>query len=102
MPEEESKPAEPSPAEPGKKPGEGAKDENPLNVATKVAQGLNAKMAELKEFETRLDKKVSDFKKFISETEVEGKTFAGKPELTKEEKEIASAKKLLEGTGLDF
>lgn len=104
MPEDaDSPPAEPpADKQAGEDQGGKEKDESPLNVATKVAQGLNNKLAELKEFEARLDKKVNDFKKFVAETEVEGKTFAGKPPMSAEEKAIADAKKLLEGTGLDF
>jgi len=94
-------PPEKPPEQPPEEETEEDEEKNPIKVATKVAQGMNAKIQELKDTEARIDKKMAEFKKFIGETEVEGKTFAGQPERTKEEKEQDSAMKLLDGTGLN-
>lgn len=92
QPKEDNKPAEP-PTE--------KEDNSHLNMASKLAERLNAKAAELKEVEARIDKKMADFKKFLTETEVEGKTNAGQPPKTEEQKAIDAAQSLLTGTGLN-
>ena len=62
------------------------------------AERLAAKKAELLEIESRLDRKMADFKKFVADTEVQGRSLAV-PEQTDEEKATEAANKLLEGTG---
>lgn len=63
---------------------------------------IEKKTKELQEIETRIDKKMADFKKFVDNSEVQGKSFAGQAvELSEDEKLKKEAMQLLEGTGLN-
>ena len=67
------------------------------------AERLAKLKEELQEVELRIDRKVQDFKKFVDDTSIQGQSLAGAAvqEMSEEEKSIAAAKKLLEGTGLE-
>lgn len=56
----------------------------------------------LLEDEKRIDSKLADFRKFVDNTEIEGKSLAGRMvEKDDEEKKKDSARKLLAGTGFE-
>ena len=65
------------------------------------AQRLAQQKKELEEVENRIDKKMKDFKKFVADTEVQGKSLLTE-EKTEEDKAIDAAEKLLEGSGLSI
>lgn len=76
---------------------------HPETLAQVVADRLSNKAKELEEVEKRVDKKLADFKKFISDTEIKGKSLAGVAvEKTVEEKAKEAANSLLKGTGLSL
>jgi len=65
-------------------------------------------ISEAKEVLTKLEEQNNKFKENLDRAErlkvedlVSGKSLAGQPEKTEEQKEIESAKKLLAGTGFD-
>lgn len=67
------------------------------------ADRLASLKKELEEVESRIDKKVKNFKKFVDDTEIQGRSLAGPSvALTKEEEETRAAETLIEGTGLSI
>lgn len=72
-----------------------------LDMATEVANRLNEKVKSLKDMEVLIDNKIKKFHEFVKSTELEGKSFAGQPEETTDQKLIKSVKSILEGTGLN-
>jgi hypothetical protein len=73
------------------------------SVSSVEAERLSALKKELLETETRIDKKINDFKKFVDNTEISGRSLAGSAvSETNEEKARKDANKLLEGTGFEF
>jgi len=71
-----------------------------LKIATEVSKRLNEKLAEIKGVEEKIDKKMSDFKAFVKETETHGAAKAGQ-EKSEAQKEKDAAMSLVEGTGLN-
>ncbi len=63
------------------------------------AQMLEAKRKELTDIESRIDKKMGDFKQFVADVEIQGRSMAA-PEQTDEEKQKKELNDALEGTGL--
>ena len=70
------------------------------DMALIIAQRLEAKKQQIEEMEAKLDKKMSDFKAFMKETEVAGRAVVAQLE-SEEEKCKKAAMKLLEGSGLN-
>ena len=67
------------------------------------ANRLASLKKELEETETRIDDKIKAFKKFVDDTEVQGKSLAGPAvEITEEERKTREAEKLIKGTGLSI
>lgn len=67
------------------------------------ADRLSSLKKELEEVEKRIDGKVKSFKKFVDDTEVQGRSLAGPSvEITKEEEETRAAESLIAGTGLSI
>ena len=103
---EEKKPEEKKPEE--KKPEETTKPEEVKGINERMlnieAQRMEEKKQELLEVEGRIDKKMTEFKKFVSDTELEGKSFAGQavvPEETDEQRITRESKEILKGTGFE-
>ena len=67
------------------------------------ADRLASLKKEIEEIETRIDKKLKDFKKFVDDTEVQGRSLAG-PNVAKTEgqEKTDDANKLLEGSGMSI
>ena len=103
---EPPKPVDPIPPEPPQtsetppKEPEQAEPKLEDRVTYLEAQRLESKKKELLEIETRLDKKMSGFKQFVADTEVQGRSLAT-PETTDEEKAKKELNEALEGTGLN-
>lgn len=64
-----------------------------------VSSRLASKQKELEVLEDRIDRKISSFKRFVEDTEVQGKSLAQMPETEKEKMKRDDAK-LLKGTGM--
>lgn len=87
------------------------KPEGEAELAAKAAgmeqtrtQLIEAREKRVQEHEDRVDKKITDYKKLISEAERHGEALAGDAivrEKTKEEAVTANAKKMLAGTGFE-
>ena len=91
----------PPPEADGNKDGKEPPKSSGLELATAVAQRLDAKKAELEDIEKKIDQKIIDFKALVASTETEGRALAGQPAMTEEQKSIAAAQSLVEGTGLN-
>jgi len=98
----------PPPAEPGKTtpppanpPEAGNTALNSMEMATKVAERLDAKMKEIEKKEASLDKKMKDFDAFVKATEIEGQTMAGQAPMTADQEAIKAANAMLDGTGMN-
>jgi len=87
-----------NPADP---PEAGQSTQNSMELATKVAERLDAKMKEMEEKEAAIDKKIKDFDSFVKATEIEGQTLAGQAPKTEEQKAQEETKGILAETGLD-
>ncbi len=90
--------AQNAPKEPVSEP---PKVDKPLGerMAHVEAQMLETKRKELTDIEARIDKKMGDFKQFVADVEVQGRSLAA-PEQTDEEKQKKELNEALEGTGL--
>jgi len=82
---------------------ESAKPEKSLGdrLAVLEADRLSAKKQEVDDAIKRLDNKMDEFKRFVANTEVSGRSFQIK-EKTEEEKLKEEANALLKGTGLSI
>lgn len=78
--------------------------EKPLTekVEQLLAERLTQKKEELEALEKKLDSKYDEIKRFVKETEVEGRSMGPSPEKTEEEKQKEQINKLLTGTGLEI
>ena len=81
-----------------------AQAEEILKKTTHIeADRLATLKKEIEEVEKRLDTKVKNFKKFVDDTEVQGRSLAGPSvEITEEEQKTQDAEKLIEGTGMSI
>ena len=71
-------------------------------LETLEAKKLGQKLKVLEFLEERIDKKLEDFKKFVEDQEVQGRSLAAPAEKTEEEKQKEEIKKMLDGTGLSI
>lgn len=82
-------------------PPEPTTEELAKRVANIEATRISMQKAELLEIEQRMDKKMKDFKAFVADTEVQGRSLASAPEKSEDQKAEDAAKALIEGSGLN-
>jgi hypothetical protein len=80
---------------------EGAKNAS-VDEAMILVKKANAAAARLEEANKKMEEILLKQEKLFVERSLGGKTEAGKPAMTEEEKETAEVKKMLDGTGLEL
>lgn len=67
------------------------------------ANRLASLKKEIETIESRIDTKIKSFKKFVDDTEVQGRSLAGPlVAITEEEEKLQNAEKLIAGTGMSI